>query len=124
MAESQNLTGLGVTPLLATAVGWRIVNVTATGTTQVANTVVTDAGENVAVNLTTGPGATSFLLPATAVVGDMVWINVISATPALVFPPSGQQIANKATNLNATVALGAVVIKTTASVWAITGGAT
>lgn len=126
MAEATALMGVGLAPEVAKRTGWRIAALTATSTTQAGTTssVVSAAGENVLINLTTAGGASAALLPANAAVGDMVWINVLAATAATIFAPVGQTVGAKASATAVTVALGALFMKTSSTAWAVCGGAT
>lgn len=126
MALATGLCGVGVPPVQAMATGWRTLALTATSTTQAGTTslILAQAGENVIVNLTTAGGASAALLPAGAAAGDMVWINVLSATSATIFPPVGTTVGPKSSATALTIALGALFVKTSSTTWAVCGGAT
>ncbi len=123
MAEASALTGIGVPPEVAKRVGWRVASLAAAGTVQGGGTIIAN-GENVIINVTTSTGKSAVTLPANAAVGDMVFINIIDTTvDALVFPDTGGTIGSAAANGAITVAVGALLIKTTATLWAAVNSA-
>lgn len=123
MATADGLIGLGIPAEAAKRIGFEITSLTATGTTQGAGVAIPATYGNLLVNLTTAGGQTAAVLPANAGIGDEVDINVITATAALIFPPSGGTIANKSANASVSVAIGARFRKASATLWAVTGGA-
>lgn len=119
MAAADALCGIGVPPEVAKRVGWRAIALTPTSTTQGTGVIVAN-NENVIVNLATAGGATACTLPANAAIGDMVFVNNLSATDAVVFPPTGQTIGQASANSSVTVDKGALFIKSGATSWAST----
>lgn len=123
MSSPEALMGVGVPPSQAVRLGYRALALTAVGVAQGGAPIVMGRGENVAVNLTTAGGQTAMTLPANVETGDIVVVNVLTATAGLVFPSTGQTISNKAANASVTVAIGALFMKTGALTWASVGAA-
>jgi hypothetical protein len=99
-----------------------VASLTAVGTVQGGGTVIAN-GENIVVNVTTASGQTAITLPATFGVGDMVFVNVLASDDCLVFPPTGGSIGQAAANSSITVDKGALLIKTTSTLWAAVNSA-
>jgi hypothetical protein len=122
MATAEALMGVGLPAEQAKRLGVAVQALTAVGTAQ-GGAPIPAYGGNLVINLTTAGGQTATTLPALAGLGDEVEINVITATAALVFPPTGGTIANKALNASATVAIGARFRKVSTTLWAAVGAA-
>jgi hypothetical protein len=89
MPTKASLIGLGMPAALANRLGMKVNSVTGVGTSQSSGPTLEPNSVNL---LTTAGGATACTLPATAEIGDMVEVHVISATTGLVFPDTGATI--------------------------------
>lgn len=88
----EDLRGLGLPTALAQFQGEDLKNVTASGTAQKTSAQAIAAGTNLTLGfniVTTAPGDTAVQIMDTMPVGRSLFVNVISADTALVYPPSG-----------------------------------
>lgn len=96
-----DLTGLGTPTTVATFLGEDVRAVTGSGTAQVADGAAIAAGSALCLGfntVTTTGGATAVQILSTMPVGRSLFVNVTSATTALVYPPSGCSIQGQATD--------------------------
>lgn len=99
MPQETDLTGLGLAPQLAEALGNQSNLITCAGTTQGTATLIkTKLSELSAAGSQTGA-----ILPATAKIGTPYYVNCSSSTSAVIYVPVGQAL-NGATNDSLTLA--------------------
>lgn len=116
MASVQTLMGSGMPAQLASQLGASPTTKTGVGTAQATGTLL--AVEEMA-NLVTAGGATAFLLPSDAALGDTVRVFNTTATAALIFPPVGSNINNGSTDASVSLAANKVAnfTRQSALVW-------
>lgn len=99
--------GAGAPSALATLLGEEIIAVTASGTIQLSRAASIVAGNNLGMGfntVTTSGGNTAVQLMDSFPVGRSTFVNVTSATSALVYPPDGCTIQGG--SLNAAITVG------------------
>lgn len=107
MATETDLTGLGMSPFLASKIGLQPSNLTCTGTSQA--TAATALTKNVILNAQSSQ--TGAILPASAGAGQEHWLfnGSASTQSAVVYVPSGHSL-NGNLNDGATVTAGTALI--------------
>jgi hypothetical protein len=115
MPSAKSLIGVGVPAAQANTLGFTVSSKTAVGTAQTGAVAITT---NFTI-LTTASGQTAAVLPATEIGGGPYIIANISATTALIFPPSGGAIQGGSTDASFSLAQNktAMFFKTTATAW-------
>ena len=101
-ALTTSLMGSGMSSQLATQLGEVIVSATGVGTVQGGSSPIARGGQ--VVLFTTAASNTAITLDAAIAVGDVVEISTITATTALVYPPTGGTIDQGAANASTSVA--------------------
>jgi hypothetical protein len=99
--------GAGAPAALASLLGEEIIAVTASGTTQLTRAQSIAAGNSLGMGfntVTTSGGNTAVQILDSFPVGRSTFVNVTSATSAVVYPPDGCTIQGGATNAAITVA--------------------
>lgn len=102
MPQTSDLTGLGMSPGLASLLGNSPQTIAGVGTTQTTGAKI--GGLHLNLLGPTG-GQTAFTLLNTVKTGTPIWLfNTSGATAALVFPPSGGNINGGSTNASISIA--------------------
>ena len=103
-AFANDLTGLGMPPVLASAVPLvsRVVAITGAGTAQGGSSPIVYGGDF--ARLTTAASQTACTIDASFPVGQTAWVANISATTGLLFPPTGCKIDNGSDNASTSIA--------------------
>lgn len=114
MPQASDLTGLGVPPQVASALGNQATAVTCAGTAQTTATAILSH----LAELTAASSQTGAILPATALVGTPYYVFSAASTSAVVYVPSGHYL-NGSQNAGLTVAQnkGAVLIQYKKNYW-------
>lgn len=112
MATPSDLMGVGMPAPLASLVGAQATAVTCAGTTSGTATAI----KTKLAQLTAASSQTGAILPSTALVNDEFWVNTVSSTSAVVYPPSGATI-NGASSLTVAQNKTAVFKKYSATIW-------
>lgn len=128
MSTTMDLTGLGMTPALASRLGNTPATVAGVGTTQTGAALLGGGGFFI---LTCTSSNTAFVLTKAFSTGRPVWIDNSSALSATIFPPSGGTINGAAANAGITLpSLSSMVVMlsngsgvTQENYYAIVGGA-
>lgn len=105
-ALTNDLSGLGLPTALATYLGEDQRAVTAVGTAQVSRATALGSGSYLILGfntITTSGGNTAVQILDTMPIGRSLFVNVTSATPALVFPPSGCSLQGQAADTSISV---------------------
>jgi hypothetical protein len=103
-AFANDLTGLGMPPVLASAVPVvaRARSITGAGTAQGGSSPIVYGGDF--CMLTTAASQTACTIDASFPVGQTAWVATISATTGLLFPPSGCKFDNGSDNASTSIA--------------------
>lgn len=103
-ALANDLTGSGMPPAQASRVPLvgAVKSLTGVGTAQGGSSPTVYGGDF--VMLTTAGGATAATIDAAFPVGQTCWVNTITATTGLLFPPSGCKFDNGSTDASTSIA--------------------
>jgi len=102
MAKSNDLVGIGVPPVVASALGWNPASATGAGTAQGGSSPTAYAQSF--VMLTTASSQTAITLDSAWPVGAWGAVATITATTGLLFPPSGCKFDNGTTDASTSIA--------------------
>jgi len=115
MPRALDIMSNGTPAVAALAVVGGVGTVTGVGTTQ-AGAALLSCANNL---LITASGATAFILPSNAGIGDSCLVYNTTATTALIYPPSGSKIGNNATDGSSSCPINISVTyrRYTAAIW-------
>jgi hypothetical protein len=101
-ALTTSLMGSGMSSQLATQLGEIIVSATGVGTVQGGSSPIARGGQ--VVLFTTAASNTAITLDSAIAVGDVVEVYTITATTALLYPPTGGTIDQGSANASVSIA--------------------